>query len=276
MHYHPELGRDAARRAASSPFGSRLRALEAPPDSPANGVLRQPAVHALGYASVANGSSPDGPEFGRQAREIEALCEGRGFALQELVRDIEPHHGGDLGRPGLMYALERIAARESSCLVVAALERLARSAADIGTLVEWFQQSEARLVAIDVGLDTGTESGRVAARALVGVGQVDRRKVAERTRKGLAAARAKGRSTGRPAVSDRPELRERISAMRERGLTLQAIADALNADGVPTLRGGSEWRPSSVQVAAGYKRPGSRRSLSDLPSIEPAAREAGE
>ena len=44
--------------------------------------------------------------------------------------------------------------------------------------------------------------------------------------------------------------------MRASGMTLQAIADTLNSEGVPTLRGGSEWRPSSVQAATGYKRPG--------------------
>jgi hypothetical protein len=45
-------------------------------------------------------------------------------------------------------------------------------------------------------------------------------------------------------------------------MTLQAIADTLNAEGVPTLRGGAEWRPSSVQAAVGYKRPkkGARKS----------------
>jgi hypothetical protein len=50
--------------------------------------------------------------------------------------------------------------------------------------------------------------------------------------------------------------------MRARGMTLQAIADTLNAEGVPTLRGGAEWRPSSVQAAVGYKRPkkGARKS----------------
>jgi hypothetical protein len=37
-------------------------------------------------------------------------------------------------------------------------------------------------------------------------------------------------------------------------MTLQAIADRLNAEGVPTVRGGAKWRPSSVQAAAGYKR----------------------
>ncbi|MBD0282171.1 MAG: recombinase family protein [Thermoleophilaceae bacterium] len=46
--------------------------------------------------------------------------------------------------------------------------------------------------------------------------------------------------------------------MRAQGMTLQAIADTLNAEGVPTLRGGVEWRPSSVQAAAGYKRPSRR------------------
>ena len=43
--------------------------------------------------------------------------------------------------------------------------------------------------------------------------------------------------------------------MRSGGMSLQAIADALNEAGVPTLRGGARWRPSSVQAATGYKRP---------------------
>jgi len=56
-------------------------------------------------------------------------------------------------------------------------------------------------------------------------------------------------------VHDVPALKKHIQAMRSAGMTLKAIADRLNAEGVPTLRGGSEWRPSSVQVAAGYRRP---------------------
>jgi hypothetical protein len=42
-------------------------------------------------------------------------------------------------------------------------------------------------------------------------------------------------------------------------MTLQGIADALNEEGVPTVRGGAEWRPSSVQSALGYRRPELRR-----------------
>jgi hypothetical protein len=42
--------------------------------------------------------------------------------------------------------------------------------------------------------------------------------------------------------------------MRNQGITLQAIADQLNEEGVPTVRGGAKWRPSSVQAATGYRR----------------------
>ena len=66
-------------------------------------------------------------------------------------------------------------------------------------------------------------------------------------------------------MADIPELQERIASMREQGMTLQAIADTLNAEGVPTLRGGAMWRPSSVQRATGYRRPSSGGRGIELP-----------
>ena len=63
-----------------------------------------------------------------------------------------------------------------------------------------------------------------------------------------------------------PSCGARIRALRARGWTFQAIADTLNAEGVPTLRGGAEWRPSSVQSAAGYKRPRKEQALNVLPA----------
>jgi hypothetical protein len=57
---------------------------------------------------------------------------------------------------------------------------------------------------------------------------------------------------------------DRIVAMRAADMTLQAIADQLNAENVPTLRGGARWRPSSIQACLGYRRPEPRDHLPEL------------
>jgi DNA invertase Pin-like site-specific DNA recombinase len=218
---------------------------------------RQPA---LGYASVPEGDQGN-DSMRRQQQEINAICRRKGLDLLKLVRDVESRGGSDLNRPGLAYALEHLKAHDPSCLVVSSLERLTPSAANIGTLVEWLDRRGARLVVVDIDLDTGTPEGRLVATALATVGGSERKTLMQRTRKGLEAARVAQRSSGQPAVRDEPALKQRIADMRAGGMTLQAIADTLNAEGVPTLRGGALWRPSSVQAAAGYKRPSRARRL---------------
>jgi DNA invertase Pin-like site-specific DNA recombinase len=225
------------------------------PGAPRPGARpRGPSARALGYASVSAADGQAGDELKHQIRLIQEGCQSRGLELVKVVRDIESHAGSDLRRPGLTYALDRLAARDADCLVVTSLERLTRTASYLGTMLGWLNECDARLVILDLDLDTGTHEGQISAKALATVGGLERKKVEERTRKGLEAARSTRRS-GRPAVSDQPSLKQRIAEMRAQGMTLQAIADTLNAEGVPTLRGGAEWRPSSVQAAAGYKRP---------------------
>jgi DNA invertase Pin-like site-specific DNA recombinase len=206
----------------------------------------------LGYVSVPH-DSPIEAAAGPQAQAIEAACTARGWAFVGGVRESEPANGKGLQRAGLSHALARVERGEAECLVVTELARLTRSAAELGELLDRLGRARVRLVVLDLEIDTHTDSGRLVARALAMVGAWERERLSERTRKGLAAARERG-TTGRPAVSDRPELVERIIAMRGRGMTLQAIADALNTQREPTVRGGTQWRPSSVQAALGYKR----------------------
>ena len=222
-----------------------------------NGSSRQPA---LGYTTVAAPGEAERERLREEAKLIQAACQEHGLALGKLVRDLESQAGSELSRPGLSYVLARLEAKEYGCLVVTRLDRLTRSAANLGTLLRMLREREARLIVIDIGLDTGTADGRIAAEALVTVGGLDQRKIEERTRNGLEAARSGRRASGRPAVADRPSLKQRIVDMRASGMTLQAIADTLNREGVPTMRGGAEWRPSSVQAAAGYKRPNRSRA----------------
>jgi DNA invertase Pin-like site-specific DNA recombinase/peptidoglycan hydrolase-like protein with peptidoglycan-binding domain len=233
----------------------------------ANGApAREP--RALGYATVPRSERSDGALLREQAAAIEAHCERRGWRLLELVRDVEEARVKGLERPGLGYALERLARGEAACLVVAQLRRLSPSAAELGRILESIAAGGGRLVALDVELDTAQAAGRKAANVLIAVGQRERERVGERTRKGLAAARARGRRIARPAVGDVPELKQRIATMRARGMTLQAIADRLNEEGVPTLRGGERWRPSSVQAAVGYRRPPRRSKNGGGPAPE--------
>jgi DNA invertase Pin-like site-specific DNA recombinase len=222
----------------------------------------------LGYAIVpAAEGEVDRAELVEQAEVISGECSRRGLELLELVREREPRNGKGLERPGLGYAFARIAAGEARGLVISELSRLSRSAAELGGILEWFARTGARLVAVAQGLDTDEREGRIAVRTLIEVSGWERQRLSERTQRGLEAARHEGRRGGRRAVADDPELRERIARMRAEGMTLQAIADRLNEAGVPTVRGGAKWRPSSVHAAAGYKR----RPRSPLDALPGAA-----
>jgi DNA invertase Pin-like site-specific DNA recombinase len=241
----PPPGRGRSGRFPRLPAFSRGEERDRP-DIPQSGRAR-----ALGYTTFPDRRRAVSPESRYQARRIRAACEARGLVLHKLVGDVQSYSGPDLERPGLMHAMELLEGGEISCLVVAALHSLSRSPANLGSLIERLERAGARLVVIDIDLDTETDEGRTAARTLIRVGALERRQ----EEGSEPPARRAGGGGGRPAVADLPLLQRRIATMRASGMTLQAIADTLNREGVPTLRGGAKWRPSSVQAATGYRRP---------------------
>ena len=91
-----------------------------------------------------------------------------------------------------------------------------------------------------------------------------RKATKKRTKDALAAKKARGELPGRPAIG--PKVRSRIERQRRRGWTYQRIADGLNHDGIPTARGGAEWRPSSVATGLGYRQK-PRRHRAELPTL---------
>jgi peptidoglycan hydrolase-like protein with peptidoglycan-binding domain/DNA invertase Pin-like site-specific DNA recombinase len=221
-------------------------------------------VDAVGYVTAGDATRAK-LDVRHQISAMDSVCERRGWRLVEVARDVGDLSGTALDRPGLNYALDRLKSGERFCLIVSELRRLGGSAAELGGVLRWLRDRGLRLVAVDVQLDTAAADGRIAADALISVG--------ERAEGGQLTSRSErdpgNRRPGRQAVRDLPALREHIVAMRSAGMTLQAIADRLNEEGVPTLRGGREWRPSSVQVAAGYRRP--RRLSSPRNTHDPSA-----
>jgi DNA invertase Pin-like site-specific DNA recombinase len=262
---HPGL--DTATEPAPRPRSARVKRPTTVDDRTSNSVTavardraggRRPSglpagSVVLGYVTV--GAVSRASEEGESLASIETRCESSGWKLLEIVRDRD--EGPTLDRPGLGYALERVASGQARALVVSDLERLTRSIIDLGALMEWFRDADATLIALDLDIDTSTPEGEHVASTLIALSTRERARIASGTRRGLAS----GHAAGRPAVSQVPELAERIAAMREANMTLRAIADALNAEGVPTLRGGKKWRPSSIQAVLGYRRPTARDHL---------------
>jgi DNA invertase Pin-like site-specific DNA recombinase len=89
--------------------------------------------------------------------------------------------------------LERLERGEANCLVVAELRRLGRSAVELGGLLDRLGRAGVRLLVLDVGIDTGTEDGQLAAGALIRVGDWEPARIGN----GRTASRVTG-AAGRP------------------------------------------------------------------------------
>ena len=205
-------------------------------------MATQPRL-AVTYGYVRVSTSEQG-DSGLGAAAQRQRIEEAGLAVDVWVEDIAV--SGAIAperRPGAAGLLGRI--QPGDALVVAKLDRLGRDTLDVLALAKLAQDERWRLVILDLGLDTATPVGRFSLTVLAAVAQLERDLIAERTRDALAALRRRGVRTGRPP-SLPAEVRERIAAELEAGATLQAVADGLNHDAVPTARGGACWRPSSV------------------------------
>jgi DNA invertase Pin-like site-specific DNA recombinase len=75
---------------------------------------------------------------------------------------------------------------------------------------------------------------------------LERDLISERTTAALAVKKAQGVQLGQPSKVT-PETKKRIKALRQKGLTWQAIADQLNAEGVPSGSGVPAWYPANAQ-----------------------------
>jgi peptidoglycan hydrolase-like protein with peptidoglycan-binding domain len=131
-------------------------------------------VRALGYTSTPLKPPDETDRLRVQANDIDAYCEERRWQLLEIVNDLDDGHGSGHNRPGLAYALDRIARGEAACLVVAEMERLGLALPDLARMIAGLHRSGGRLVIVDLGLDTGSRDGELAAETLVSIGSRER------------------------------------------------------------------------------------------------------
>jgi hypothetical protein len=103
-------------------------------------------------------------------------------------------------------------------LTVVRLDRLARSVRDLLEIVEALQSKGAYFRSLSDPIDTATPQGMFSLQVLGAVAQLERALISERTKAGIAAARAQGKLPGNPGLrnGDRTALAKASAARRRR------------------------------------------------------------
>jgi DNA invertase Pin-like site-specific DNA recombinase len=223
---------------------------------------------AFGYVRVSTAEqTTSGLGLDAQKAAISAASKERGWELRAIHEDAGVSSVART-RPGLDAAEAACAATPGAVLVVARLDRLARSLIAYAALLDRAQRQDWRLLAVDAP-DTDTAAGEAMQGVVAIFAQLERRLISERTRDALAAARARGVQLGRPV--DVPEdVQSQILALRRRRWTATRIAAQLQAQGVPSPRG-DRWHTATVtrivaRAGGRFKRgrPARRRSTRQL------------
>jgi DNA invertase Pin-like site-specific DNA recombinase len=99
-------------------------------------------------------------------------------------------------RPELERMLDQL--RAGDVVVVTKYDRLARSLRDLLDIVETIKARGAGFRSLAEDIDTTTPAGELIFHVFASIAHFERRRIAERTREGLEAARKRGRVGGRP------------------------------------------------------------------------------
>jgi DNA invertase Pin-like site-specific DNA recombinase len=181
-----------------------------------------------------------------QRQRIEEAARQRGYG--ELTWEVdEGWSGKNLDRPALGHLLDRITAGDR--LVVAKLDRLSRSTLDFAQLLKRSGTEGWSVVVLELDLDTGTAIGHFVVSILAAVAELERGLISERTSAALQSAKARGQRLGVGNRRMADETLASIVALREEGLSMGAIAQQLNDQGIATARGGQRWYASTVRSA---------------------------
>ncbi len=106
--------------------------------------------------------------------------------------------GRKFDRPGLTKLIDY--AREGDLICVVRLDRLGRSLKELLETVEMLKQQHIGLMSLEEKIDTSSAAGELVFHVFGAIAHFERRLIAERTRDGIAAARARGKCPGRPAL----------------------------------------------------------------------------
>src|SRR5882672_9158542 len=130
------------------------------------------------------------------AHKAKAYAELYDLDIVEVVIDAGAS-AKTLARPGLKRALGLLKAGKAEALLVVKLDRLTRSVADLGRLVErYFAPGKAALLSVGEQIDTRSAGGRLVLNVLASVSQWEREAIGERTSAAMKHKAGQGEYTG--------------------------------------------------------------------------------
>jgi site-specific DNA recombinase len=219
-------------------------------------------MRAAIYCRVSTASQEDGSSLETQEASCRTFAIDQGWTVTEVYREV--FTGAELfDRPQLGKLREAIRRREVDVVIAHALDRLTRNQAHLGVLL-----SEADYAGVVIELVTerleDTPEGRLLQSVRGFVAEVERLKIAERTKRGRRARAEQGKllpgsrppygyqwRDGNKAALDldpltAPILR-RIFQEYMAGTSLRSLADRLSAEGIPTSTGRPKWMATTLR-----------------------------
>ncbi|WP_425218344.1 recombinase family protein [Tumidithrix helvetica] len=212
---------------------------------------------AIGYARVSTQEQADrGYSIDAQIDKIKAYASLYDIELVDIVIDAGVS-AKSLNRDGLTTVLQMLDNGKADAVVIFKLDRLTRSVTDWNILIDKYFGKYA-LLSVSDQIDTRTAAGRLCLNVLMSVAQWEREAIGERTSTALRHKQSQGEHVGSPAygfemvdkklekIAVEHEAIALVQQLKQDGLTLQAIADHLNEQGIKTKRG-AMWQPMQIK-----------------------------
>lgn len=172
------------------------------------------------YARVSKADDTQNPE--NQLMRLRTYAKDRGWHVYAEYVDMAS--GADANRPQLRQMMKDAAGHRFSLVLCVKIDRIARSSLHLKHIVADLAARGIKFECTDQDFSTNTPTGRLLLGMLGEIAEFERALIIERTKAGLARARARGSKLGRPrARTGRAEILE----LRAKGLGYRRIAHAL-------------------------------------------------
>src|SRR5579884_779130 len=216
---------------------------------------------AVGYVRVSTEEqATGGVSLEAQEERLRAYCVGAGLQLATVVREEGVSGAKSIAdRPSGARLLQLLGARKAQNVVALKLDRLFRSAVDALNQTKRWDDAGVTLHLVDMGgtaINTRSAIGRLMLTMMAAFAELERNMIAERTTTAMRHMKAKRAAyspvplgfarVGDDLIEDPREMATvaRIQEFRTLGWNYSRIADHLNAQKVPTKRGGKWWAAS--------------------------------